>query len=147
MIVFEQDLMLTKRMLSEVFALLASGAVQPVQPLNAFSIAKVEDALRLIQAGKHAGKVILQANQDTEVKVCDTAPATHDAAANLELQAFLRPSVPTKFVDDESYILIGGLGGLDRALCRWPVSQGCKNIIVLSRSDRSLPRLQVPRRN
>ena len=109
--------MLTRPILSEVFALLASGAVQPVQPLNAFSIAKGEDAFRLIQAGKLAGKVILQANQDTEVKVCDIAPATHDAAANLELQEFLRPSVPTKFVDDASYILIGSLGGLGRALC------------------------------
>ncbi|KAL8722892.1 MAG: hypothetical protein Q9181_007402 [Wetmoreana brouardii] len=115
-IVFEQDPVLAKRMLGEVFVLLAAGKVQPVQPLNVFSLSEVESAFRLIQAGKHTGKVVLQANQDTTVKALPSSTA------------------PTKFSKDASYILIGGLGGLGRALCRWLVSQECKNIIVLSRS-------------
>ncbi|KAI4269144.1 MAG: hypothetical protein L6R38_007574 [Xanthoria sp. 2 TBL-2021] len=104
-IVFEQAPKLTKHMMSEVFALLASGAVQPVQPLNTFPLSDMENAFRLMQAGKHTGKVVLQANQDTIVKVYNA-----------------------------SYILIGGLGGLGRAICRWMISRECKNIIVLSRS-------------
>lgn len=70
-IVFEQAPKLAKHMMSEVFALLASGAVQPVQPLNTFPLSDMENAFRLMQAGKHTGKVVLQANQDTTVKVCN----------------------------------------------------------------------------
>ena len=68
-IVFEQDPILAKRMIGEVFDLLAAGSLQPVQPLNLFSLSEIEDAFRLIQAGKHTGKVVLQVNQDTSVKV------------------------------------------------------------------------------
>lgn len=37
-------------------------------------------------------------------------------------------------MEDASYLLIGGLGGLGREICRWMVSRNCKNLIVLSRS-------------
>lgn len=33
-----------------------------------------------------------------------------------------------------SYLIVGGLGGLGQAICRWMASRGCKNIITLSRS-------------
>ncbi|KAL9602197.1 MAG: hypothetical protein Q9179_002623 [Wetmoreana sp. 5 TL-2023] len=99
--VFEQDPILAKRMIEKVFALLATRMVQPVQPLNVFSLSEVESAFRLIQAGKHTGKVVLRANQDTTVK------------------ALLRSTALTRFSKDVSYILIGGLGGLGRALCHW----------------------------
>lgn len=69
-ILFEYDPALAKRMLSRVFALLAEGSLHPVQPLNVFSVSEIERAFRLIQAGKHTGKVVLKANQDTSVKVC-----------------------------------------------------------------------------
>ena len=69
-VVFEQAPGLAKLMMSKVFALLASGAIQPVQPLNTFPLSDMENAFRLIQAGKHTGKVILQADLDTTVKVC-----------------------------------------------------------------------------
>ena len=46
------------------------------------------------------------------------------------------PPAPTnvEFDQDASYIIVGGLGGLGQAICRWMVSRGCKNIVALSRS-------------
>ena len=32
--------------------------------------------------------------------------------------------------------MVGGLGGLGRAISRWMASRGCKNIIALSRSGK-----------
>ena len=69
-IVFQHDPSLAKRMMGEVFALLEKGALQPVQPLNVFPIFFFQGAFRLIQAGKHTGKVVLKAEENTIVKVC-----------------------------------------------------------------------------
>ena len=69
-VVFEHDPKLAKQMLGSVFALLAENKIQPVRPLNLYSLSEMEGAFRLIQAGKHTGKVVLQANEETTVKVC-----------------------------------------------------------------------------
>ena len=88
-ILFEQDRILAKRMLSEAFALLAEGKLQPVQPLNVFPLSEIESAFRLIQAGRHTGKVVLQANETSTVKViysayepCRLLPITGNTSAN-----------------------------------------------------------------
>lgn len=39
-----------------------------------------------------------------------------------------------KLHDDAAYLLVGGLGGLGRALARWLVKNGAKHLIFLSRS-------------
>ena len=68
-IVFEHDPVLAQEMLAEVFQLLRIGAIKPVEPLNVFPLSQIENAFRLIQSGKHLGKVILKAEEDTQVKV------------------------------------------------------------------------------
>ncbi|KAL8919077.1 MAG: hypothetical protein Q9208_006961 [Pyrenodesmia sp. 3 TL-2023] len=115
-IVLEHDPSLAKRMLSETFALLAEGKLQPVQPLNVFPVSEMESAFRLIQAGKHTGKVVLQADETTMVK------------------AIPRSNASATFLENASYLLVGGLGGLGREICRWMIGRNCKNLIVLSRS-------------
>ena len=69
-VVFHKNPHLGKRMVREVFKLLLEGAVLPVHPLNVFPLSEMESAFRLIQAGKHVGKVVLKANDVTTVKVC-----------------------------------------------------------------------------
>ena len=39
-----------------------------------------------------------------------------------------------RFQDEASYLVVGGLGGLGRAICTWMASLKAKNIIVISRS-------------
>lgn len=68
-VVFEHDSGLAQHMLKEIFNLLRSGAISPVQPLNVFPLSEIEGAFRLIQAGKHSGKVVLRAQEDILVKV------------------------------------------------------------------------------
>lgn len=68
-VVFEHDPSLAQYMLVEIFKLLRDGAISPVQPLNSFPLSEIEGAFRLIQAGKHSGKVVLKAEADTAVKV------------------------------------------------------------------------------
>lgn len=41
---------------------------------------------------------------------------------------------PPNFDENASYLIIGGLGGLGRAMCQWMTSLKAKNIIVISRS-------------
>ena len=38
------------------------------------------------------------------------------------------------FAEDASYMIVGGLGGLGRAMCTWMASKNCKNIVLVSRS-------------
>lgn len=68
-IVFQHDPDLAKRMIGKVFSLLKEGHLQPFQPLNILPLSNIEGAFRLIQAGKHTGKVILKVEEDTIVKV------------------------------------------------------------------------------
>lgn len=39
-----------------------------------------------------------------------------------------------KFREDASYLIVGGLGGIGRVICRWMVGLKAKHIILLSRS-------------
>ena len=68
-LVFEHDPGLAQSMLVEIFKLMRDGEISPVQPLNVFPLSDIEGAFRLIQAGKHSGKVVLTAAADTAVKV------------------------------------------------------------------------------
>ena len=68
-VVFHRNPHLGKRMVREVFKLLQEGAIMPVHPLNVFRFSEIESAIRLIQAGKHVGKVVLRVDDITTVKV------------------------------------------------------------------------------
>src|SRR4051812_9078735 len=41
------------------------------------------------------------------------------------------------FPSNASYLLIGGLGGLDRSILRWMVANGARNLIYVSQSGAS----------
>ncbi len=74
------------------------------------------EAFRYMQKGVHIGKVIIR------------MPEKHD-----EIQAAGRTK-PVTFSDKSSYLLVGGLGGLGRAIATWMVECGARNLIFLSRS-------------
>lgn len=66
--------------------------------------------------GKHIGKVLL--------KIRDI-----DANASLPLKVH-----PRVFCDpEETYIIIGGLGGFGMELADWLVSRGCRKLVLSSR--------------
>ncbi|KAJ5974369.1 KR-domain-containing protein [Penicillium waksmanii] len=46
---------------------------------------------------------------------------------------------PLSLSPDVSYLIVGGLGGLGRAISRWMVKQGAKSLVFLSRSTELTP--------
>ncbi|KAG0649046.1 Highly reducing polyketide synthase [Hyphodiscus hymeniophilus] len=95
------------------------GVIHVTTPYNVFSYGQIEEAFRLLQSGKHIGKVVLTANES------DVVPAVPPT------------QTPYRFPPNATYVLPGGLGGIGRSIARWMVSRGAKNLVFLSRSGYS----------
>ncbi|KAL1881223.1 Type I Iterative PKS [Diaporthe australafricana] len=106
---------LIHRILKDVAGLISAGAIKPVHPVTSYSITNMAQAFRLLQTGKHTGKVVLTMGDRDEVPVVPRAPAA-------------------EFKADASYLLVGGIGGIGRSVANWMVSRGARNIVLLSRS-------------
>lgn len=97
-----------------------SGILQAPYPVNIYSASQAEKALRLLQAGKHRGKLVLQYRDDVVLSVLPRPPL---ASWRLDSSA--------------AYVLVGGLGGLGRSLARMLANLGARKICFLSRSGAS----------
>ncbi|KAL9122898.1 MAG: hypothetical protein Q9187_000549 [Circinaria calcarea] len=106
----------TLKMWAEVIELIRSGAVRPPQPITLYKMSEAEKALRTMQTGKHLGKLVLIADPEDMIQAIP-----QDISYKL-LQA------------DASYLLVGGLGGIGRAVAGWMMRHGAKNLIFASRS-------------
>lgn len=103
------------RLISEVSRLASQGVIRPIHSVTAYPINQAAKAFRLLQTGKHMGKVVLSTPPDQQVKVLPRVPKA-------------------KLKTDASYLIVGGVGGLGRSTAFWMAAHGAKNIIVLSRS-------------
>ncbi|KAG5810647.1 hypothetical protein H9Q74_013896, partial [Fusarium xylarioides] len=101
--------------LSEISKLIESQVIAPVYPITAYPIADASKAFRLLQTGKHMGKVVLSVSPQELVPILPRSPAPN-------------------FSSYASYLLVGGMGGIGRAIAYWMVSKGARNLIFLSRS-------------
>ncbi|GAB0134903.1 t1pks [Epichloe bromicola] len=106
---------LARRVLHDVATLLAQGHINPVM-LTSMPISDIEAAFRLIQAGKHTGKIILRVEEKQDIKAIPAVPAT------------------AKFRPDASYAVVGGFGGIGHAVIEWMADNGAKHIVCISRS-------------
>ena len=104
-----------RRLLENCIDLYNQGLIQPIHPVTIFDAPHVEDAFRYMQNRQHIGKIVVTIPEDLN----DLATEGH---SDLVLRS------------DSSYILIGGLGGLGRAVSKWMVECGAKHLIFLSRS-------------
>lgn len=102
--------------LEGAFDFIHRGITRPVQPLVSYPISEVEDALRLMQTGKHLGKIALTWGSD------DVVPL------------ILRGHRSPKLSGEGVYLLVGGLGGLGRSLATKLVGLGARKLCFLSRS-------------
>ncbi|KAH7256087.1 BcPKS11, polyketide synthase [Fusarium tricinctum] len=107
--------MLAHQLLGDVMKLFASGAVQHVRQIK-YPISEMAAAFRLIQAGKHTGKVILTVDPEDKVQVVPSKPQ------------------PVQLKPDATYLVVGGLGGLGKRLVGWTAEKGARHIVIFSRT-------------
>ena len=106
---------LMKEILENAFDFLRRGITKPVSPIVTYPISEVECAFRLMQTGKHKGKIAVDwSSRHASVK-----------AEVLE---------PSRLDPNASYLLVGGLGGLGRSLAHLLVSLGARSLCFISRS-------------
>ncbi|KAH8433977.1 Mycolipanoate synthase [Aspergillus melleus] len=92
-----------------------NGCFKPITPITTFNAEDAEDAFRFMQKGTHIGKVVIKFPEE------DTLPLT--------------ATVPQpRFRGDASYLLVGGLGGLGKAIASWMALNGARHLMFLSRS-------------
>lgn len=58
-----------KKICSDVMALLRAGAVKPVMPIATYPMSNIENAMRLMQKGKHMGKIVIEVVDGDQVRV------------------------------------------------------------------------------
>jgi nucleoside-diphosphate-sugar epimerase len=78
----------------------------------------MQAAIRTMQAAQHIGKVIITLPEDPQT-----------------LEANVRSRAPA-FRGDRRYLLVGGLGGLGRAVATWMAENGAGELVFLSRTAR-----------
>lgn len=109
---------LLAEILEEVSYYLSGGILKPVTPIKVYPLSDMESAFRLMQVGKHRGKIALSWVGD------DVVPQmVHHRSGP---PASLNPAV--------SYLLVGGLGGLGRSLAGLLVDLGARHLCFISRS-------------
>ncbi|KAL4893541.1 hypothetical protein BDV59DRAFT_207648 [Aspergillus ambiguus] len=99
-----------------VLGLVGQGKIKILSPITVNGLSELEASFRLMQAGKHMGKLLLRF--DTEM----TIPVQPQQPPAPELKR------------DCSYLVVGGAGGLGRATIKHLARLGAKQIITLSRS-------------
>lgn len=96
------------------------GRILPIRPVEVFDAISPYNAFKYMQSGQHIGKICISIRESSESKTLD--------ASILD-----RPNT-LEFYGLASYLLVGGLGGLGRAISRWMVEHGARHLIYLSRN-------------
>ena len=102
--------------MQKVYDLLASGQIGEVHPVTVMTYSQMEEGFRLVQAGKHTGKVVLTQSDDDTVQVI---PPISDKL---------------KLKPDVTYAIAGGLGGVGQSLVDTMFDCGARNFAFFSRS-------------
>ncbi|KAI0131574.1 hypothetical protein F4814DRAFT_438015 [Daldinia grandis] len=90
--------------------------IRGIRPVKIFTADAIGDCFRYMQKGQHIGKITI----------------TLDCVETKALTK-RQPTRNIQFQSDSSYLLVGGLGGLDRAVSNWMVEHGARHLIFLSR--------------
>nr|ALQ32864.1 putative polyketide synthase [Fusarium gaditjirri] len=118
-LLFKQNLALLEHVFGKAMDFIRTGKARAVTPLLIQPWSKAEECLRLMQAGKHMGKILIEVREDDLVPVL--------------------PKIPSepKFSENATYLLAGGLGGIGRSMSKWLVSHGARNLVFVSRSGKT----------
>ncbi|KAF4438150.1 putative polyketide synthase [Fusarium austroafricanum] len=108
------------RLLRDMLRYFGQGHVKPVPLAQVTSASAAQDAFRYMQQGKHIGKIVLQLRDESGRLDLGPIDTSRKTGALLDATA--------------SYLIVGGLGGLGRAIAVWMVGRGARHLTFLSRS-------------
>ncbi len=91
-----------------------SGDFRPLQ-YRSYPMASVKEAFRVMQAGRHIGKIVLSLDGPTPARV--------------PLQ-----TTGLTFASDGVHLITGGLGGIGLKLSKWMAERGARTIALVGRS-------------
>lgn len=110
-----------RRILTKTLDLFKQQKIGVMRPIKTFNVADIESALRAMQNNVEGGKIIIHMDPSAEIKI-------------------LTYNIPSwTFEHQKSFIIAGGLGGLGRAVARWMVKKGARNLILISRGGADNP--------
>lgn len=58
--------------LKDVMNMFSNGTLTPVEPINTYPMSAIEPAFRFMASGTHMGKIVVTADRDCIVRVCET---------------------------------------------------------------------------
>lgn len=96
------------------------GLISPL-PRKIFPAHQTQDAFRFMEKGQHIGRVGVTIKTAGE----DEAETTFKSTSK---------TLKVAFSPSASYLMVGGLGGIGRAVSIWMVEHGAREIIFMSRS-------------
>ncbi|KAF5861263.1 hypothetical protein ETB97_000455 [Aspergillus alliaceus] len=102
------------RILNDIMSLIKDDGLRLAQPIT-YPISKIHEAFRMLQAGRHIGKVIVPPDPDDRVNL-------------------LRSEWSLQLHSESTHLVIGGMGGIGRSICEWLLQRGARNLIILSRN-------------
>ncbi|KNG90606.1 putative polyketide synthase [Aspergillus nomiae NRRL 13137] len=115
--VLDGDIEVLHEMIGSVMEYFHQGKAGPISPVTVFDAADVAKAFRYMQSGQHMGKIVVKMPDD---------PSTLPVARVHERVSY--------FPAHASYLLVGGFGGLGRAVATWMVEKGARHLVFLSRT-------------
>ena len=104
-----------QHLLLEVARLTREGVIKPVAPITVYPMIEAAKVFRLLQTGKHTGKVVLSVDGDTLVPV-------------------IPRKAEVKLSPNATYLIVGGAGGIGLSAASWIIRHGAEYLMLLSRS-------------
>ncbi|KAI1126739.1 hypothetical protein F5Y10DRAFT_293418 [Nemania abortiva] len=116
-LVLDADPMLGGEIMQAVHSYYRNGSIEPIRPLSATDVSKLDQVLLRFSKGTHVGKLVVTF-QDPQTLV-RMLPAPSRLGVRFDPEAY--------------YIVVGGFGGLGRSIIRWMCQRGVRKLAVLSR--------------
>lgn len=133
---------LAERSWEDSMAGMRSGRVKGLAPLiTQLPFSELGKALETLDASPATGKIVVTADADTTV---DVSSANISLAArswsNEVMKQVLSQTPPMLCLDPKAaYMLVGGLGGIGRAIATWLIANGAQYLVFVNRSGTSRP--------
>ncbi|KAJ5642948.1 uncharacterized protein N7484_005455 [Penicillium longicatenatum] len=107
---------LVQGLLRQWFSFHQQHAIQSIRPIHMFEATKPQEGFRLMQRGKHIGKIVIRMPERSEV--LSLAPTRS------KVEPF----------EEGAYLIVGGLGGIGRPIATWLVENGARHLVFFSPS-------------